>query len=380
MRSEVDPRLTDLVLAIAMALVLAVVVAADPASRGAIGGYAFAVGLGVLLIGRRRLPRLLLIVTVLAIFAYYTLDLPPIGMVLPAVGALFSAAEQRRTLWAIGAAAVLLGVATYFRLDGSEPDSTLNGYTFVTEVALAAAAIALGAAVRLAREARERTAQIAALTASEAALAAEGRMQAERLRMARDLHDTIGHTLSVAALHAGVASEAIDEDETRAAIDQVRAATADALRELRRTVKVLRDDREPDPAPVLGLASLDVVADAARAAGLQVDVDLRIAPDALTRSADAAAFRIVQESVTNVLRHARATSVSLTIRDEDGALTIRVADDGQASGVHGTPGAGTPGAGIRGMKERAELLGGTLEAQPSPSGFVVTARIPNGAA
>lgn len=375
MRSEVDPRLTDLVLAIAMALVLAVVIAADPASRGAAGAYVFAIALGLLLTIRRRFPRVLLVVTVVAIFAYYTLDLPPIGMVLPAVGALFSAAEQRRTLWAIGAAAVLLGVATYFRLDGSEPDSTLNGYTFVTEVALAAAAIALGAAVRLAREARERTAQIAALTASEAALAAEGRMQAERLRMARDLHDSIGHTLSVAALHAGVAGEATDQAESRAALAQVRAATAEALRELRRTVKMLRADQQPDPAPVLGLASIDVIADAARAAGLRVDVEQQVTPDSLTRSADAAAFRIVQESVTNVLRHARATTVSLTIRIEDESLLIRISDDGQASETRSAP-----GAGIRGMKERAELLGGTLDAHATPSGFVVAARIPIGAA
>lgn len=374
MRSEVDPRLTDLVLAIAMALVLAVVIAADAPSPGAIGGYAFAVGLSLLLLVRRRLPRLLLIVTVLAVFAYYTLDLPPIGMVLPAVGALFSAAELRRTFWAVGAATVLLAVATYFRLDGSEPDSTLNGYTFVTEVALAAAAIALGTAVRLAREARERTAQIAALTASEAALAAEGRVQAERLSMARDLHDTIGHTLSVAALHAGVAGEATDDEEARAAIEQVRAATADALRELRRTVKVLRDDRQPDPAPVLGLASIDVIVDAARTAGLRVDVDQRVTPESLSRSTDAAAFRIVQESITNVLRHAHAKTVTLTIHEEHGSLAIRVADDGRTQDQRIAA-----GTGIRGMKERAERLGGMLEARTSPNGFVVTARIPMGA-
>ena len=373
MRSEVNPRLADIGLAIAMALVLAVVVASDPVGRGAIGSYAFALGFGLLLLFRRRLPRTVLIVTLLAIFAYYTLDLPPVGMVLPATGALFSAAEQRRTVWAVGAAAVLLAVATYFRLDGSEPGAALNGYTFVTELALAAAAIALGAAVRLAREARERSARIAALTASEEALAAAGRMQAERVQMARDLHDAIGHTLSVAALHASVAAEATDAVSSRAALDQVRAATTDALRELRRTVKVLRADRQPETAPPLGLASIDTVIDTARAAGLRVETELSVASDALSRSVDAAAFRIVQESVTNVLRHADAATVRITARAVDGVLSVRVTDDGRAGSRRA---ATVPGAGIRGMKERAALLGGTLDAHPAPGGFVVAAEIP----
>ncbi|HCS59798.1 MAG TPA: sensor histidine kinase, partial [Microbacterium sp.] len=151
MRSEVNPRLADAGLAIAVTLVLAVVIAADPTGRTLFGGYAFALGFGLILLVRRRLPRTTLVVTLLAIFAYYTLDLPPVGMVLPATGALFSAAEQRRTFWSVGSAAVLLGVATYFRLDGSESDAALHGYTFVTELALAAAAIALGVAVRLTR-------------------------------------------------------------------------------------------------------------------------------------------------------------------------------------------------------------------------------------
>src|SRR5690606_15188636 len=114
---------------------------------------------------------------------------------------------MRRTVWAIGAAVVLVAVSSFYRL--GEPDAALNGYTFMTEVALGAAAIALGAAVRLAREARERTARIAELTAAEQAHAAEARLQAERMRIARDLHDTIGHTLSVASLHASVAAESI---------------------------------------------------------------------------------------------------------------------------------------------------------------------------
>lgn len=427
MRTDVAPRLADLGLAIAMTLVLAVVIAADPAGRTSFGGYVFALGFGLSLLLRRRLPRTLLIVTVLAIFAYYTLDLPPIGMVLPAVGALFSAAELRRAPWAIGAAAVLLTVATVFRLIDAESADPLQGYTFVTELALAAAAIALGAAVRLAREARERTAQIAALTAAEETHAADARMQAERVQIARDLHDTIGHTLSVASLHAGVAAEATDAAASRAALDQVRAASSEALRELRRTVKVLRADEFPDPGPVLGVASLDPLFEAARAAGLRVEVELSVPSDALSRSVDAAAYRIVQESLTNVIRHARARTVRVTARAIDGMLSLQITDDGggaprevsqhAASAPLKRPQAPPPGndttdaspqvsqhaaspppkrpqatpprragtssgtttragAGVRGMRERAELLGGSLNARPAPGGFVVTAEIP----
>ena len=391
MRTDVAPRLADLGLAIAMTLVLAVVIAADPAGRTSVGGYAFAIGFGLSLLVRRRWPRTLLAVTVLAIFAYYTLNLPPVGMVLPATGALFSAAELRRTPWAVGAAAVLLSVATVFRLIDTDAAAPMQGYTFVTEIALAAAAIALGAAVRLAREARERSARIAELTAAEEAHAADARMQAERMQIARDLHDTIGHTLSVASLHAGVAAEAADAAASRAALDQVRAASSEALRELRRTVKVLRADQLAEPAPVLGIASLDPVFEAARTAGMRVEVELSVPSDALSRSVDAAAFRIVQESLTNVLRHARATTVRVTARLADGVLSLQIADDGASASATGsvasqshrspsraleTAAPHRTGAGISGMRERAQLLGGTLSARPAPGGFIVTAQIP----
>lgn len=372
MRPEVDNRLADVGLAVAMTLVLAVTMAADARGPRLLPGFVFALGFGLVLLLRRRLPRTVLVVTVLAIFAYYTLGLPPIGMVLPATGALFSAAEQRRTGWSIGTAVVLLVVATAFRVFLTDPGDALQGYTFVTELALAAAAIALGAAVRLARDARERTAQVAELTAAEEAHAAEARMQTERMQIARDLHDTIGHTLSVASLHAGVAAEATDAAASRAALDQVRAASSEALRELRRTVKVLRADRLAEPAPVLGIASLEPVFEAARAAGLGVEVELSVPSDALSRSVDAAAFRIVQESLTNVLRHAHAQKVRVTARAVDGMLSLQITDDGGAA----APAESGAGAGIRGMRERAELLGGSLEAHPAPGGFVVEARIP----
>jgi signal transduction histidine kinase len=114
--------------------------------------------------------------------------------------------------------------------------------------------------------------------------------------------------------------------------------------------------------------------DAARAAGLRVEAEIAVPPAALPRPVDAAAYRIVQESVTNVLRHAHAATVRIRARIEGDELALRIHDDGA-----GTPSAepGRPaGAGLRGMRERAELLGGTLAAGPGPDGFTVTARLP----
>lgn len=359
----VDPRVTDVVLALAMALVVAVVIAADPdaARHAGPGAYLFAVGFGALVLVRRRAPRTVLVVTVLAVFVYYTFQFAPIGMALPAVAAIYSAAEMRRTGWAIGAGVTLVAVATYYRTVGNTPEEALAPYDLVTNVALVAAAVALGVAVRLSREARGHEAR-----------AAEQRLQAERLRIARDLHDVVGHNLSVIALHSGVAAEAVgrDDDAARGALGHVREATSRTLHELRSTVRLLRGSA-PDSAPT-GVAGVDALAASARAAGLVVDVEVDVPPGLLDGAIDAAAYRIVQESLTNVLRHAAATRVTVTLRVTDGHLVLRVADDGR-----GADRGLVPGSGISGMRERVALLGGTLALDDAPDGgFVVTAELP----
>ena len=371
--ARLDEHLADVALAVAVTLVIALVIATDPAGVSPLVGIGCAAVFGALLLARRRLPVIVLMVTILLIFAYYAAGFPPIGMVLPAVGALYSVAEMGRTGWGLGCAVVLIAVSSFFRLADAEPQAALSGYSFVTELALAAASLALGAAVRLAREARARSARIAELTAAEEALAAASRMNAERMRIARDLHDTIGHSLSVASLHAGVAAEAADEHSARSALEEVRAATSESLRELRRTVKVLRAGSSAGPAPALGLASLDRVLETARAAGVEVDTELSVPAESLPRPVDAAAYRIVQESMTNVLRHAGATRVHVRAELTDGSLSLRISDDGPGR----PPGTGRPlGTGISGMRERAELLGGTLAAGRGPDGFTVQAQLP----
>lgn len=373
-RERLEPWLTDASVAVAVTLVISLVIVADTGSSP-LPGVAWAIGFGALLLLRRSLPLIVLAVTVFGIFAYYALNLPPIGMVLPAVGALYSTAEVRRTSWAVLGAAVLIAVSTFYRFDDLDPRAQLTGYGFVTELALAAAAIALGSVVRLVRETRMQSARIAALTTAEESRAAEARMHSERVRIARDLHDTIGHTLSVASLHTSVAAEAVDPDDRAAALERVRGATSEALRELRRTVKVLREESvgetDAGPASALGLASISSVVEAARAAGLEVTVETDVDPGRLPRAVDAAAFRIVQESVTNVLRHSGASAARVSAQVRGDELVVRIADDG-----HGGFADTAAGAGIRGMRERAGLLGGRLGAGPSDEGFTVTAHLP----
>jgi signal transduction histidine kinase len=375
MRERVEPRLTDASLAVAVTLVISLVIAADGPDSTPLPGFACAAGFGALLLLRRKLPLSVLAVTVLGIFAYYALDLPPIGMVLPAVGALYSTAEVRRTSSAVLGAAVLIAVSSFFRFDDLDQRAQITGYGFVTELALAAAAIALGSVVRLVRQVRTQSAHIAALTAAEQSRIAEARMQSERVQIARDLHDTIGHTLSVASLHTSVAAEAEDPDDRTAALERVRGATSVALRELRRTVRVLREEptgeATPGPASALGLASVSAVVDAARVAGVDVDIAVDLDPSALPRPVDAAAFRIVQESMTNVLRHSGATAARISAQMHGDEIIVRIVDDG-----HGGSTEPEPGAGIRGMRERAELLGGRLGAGPTSEGFTVEAHLP----
>ncbi|MFC0675147.1 sensor histidine kinase [Brachybacterium hainanense] len=366
--APVTERLADAGLGLALALVLAVVVAAGSPHRSTgavIAALLACTGLGALLLARRHAPVAVLLVTVAGIFAYYIADLPPLGMVLPATGALFSAAEQGRTRWAMGAALGLLAVASYFRLAVPDPADVVSGYGYVSELALAAAAIALGAVVRLAREARSRE--------------AADRVRAERLQIARDLHDSIGHALAVSSLHAGVASDALSGSAappaTREALEQVRASTSLALAELRSTVRVLRGTAETGPEP----PSLQRVVDDARAAGLQIAVRpsglLAEGAGALPGGLDVTVRRLVQESLTNVLRHARASRVLIELAPDAEGLVLRICDDGA-----GRPSAradeGRAGAGIVGMRERVALLGGVLEARPGPDGFVVEARLP----
>jgi signal transduction histidine kinase len=378
-RDHVPAWVLDLLLGVAVTLVIMLVISANLGGRTSpdVLAYGCAAGFGALMLLRRRFPVAVLVATMFLLFAYYTLGYPSMGLAVPVAAALYGAAERGKVSAAIVISAILLIVSTYFRLRDGESVAYLLGYELVSSAMLMAAAIALGHGTRSRRALRAEQEQTARLIAQEHALRAEQRVQAERVRMARDLHDVIGHSMSVISLHADVAREAIgsDDDAARVALRHIRSASSATMRELRATVRLLRNpDGEPPPGAIASLRNLQTLIDNAGSSGLRVDLAITGDLDRVSAAVDTAAYRIVQEALTNILRHASATHAAIAIGIDRHALRIEITDDGAAR-----PGAIVPGNGIVGMTERARLLGGTLRAQPRQGrGFEVIAALPIG--
>lgn len=376
---QVPAWVLDLLLGIAVTLVIAISITADLGGKhdpDAIA-YLFACVFGLLMLVRRRFPVAVLVATMILLSLYYILEYPVIGLAVPLAAALYSAAEFGHLAAAILISLILLIISTYFRIQDGEAIAYLLGYELISTVMLMAAAIALGDSTRARRALRLEQEQTARLIEQEHAYRAEQRVQAERVRMARDLHDTIGHSISVISLHADVAREAIgsDDEAARQALARIRSATSETMRELRNTVKILRSHpgEEPERSPT-SLANLSTLIDNASASGLTVDLQVNGTITALPATVDQAAYRIIQESLTNIIRHAHASHVTISLVVTEGDVRIRIRDNGR-----GIPDAVTPGSGIAGMNERARLLGGTFSAQPHPAGgFEVNATLPLG--
>ncbi|MFE0173907.1 sensor histidine kinase [Streptomyces sp. NPDC059002] len=218
------------------------------------------------------------------------------------------------------------------------------------------------------RERREHAAELSARAATEA-------VTAERLRIARELHDMIAHSIGVIAIQAGVGSRVIDTQpaEARNALSTIEATSRETLAGLRRTLVALRGSSEPDapldPAP--GLAGLDRLVASALDAGVRADVRLRGERRPLPADIDLAAFRILQEALTNVVRHAGTGECRVTLAYGTDEVRVEVEDDGGGGLCAGT------GYGIVGMRERVGLLHGSFTAGPRPEGgFRVAARLP----
>jgi signal transduction histidine kinase len=366
----------DVVLAAVTIVLVGVAVSAD-LGEGARPGpvaYGFAVGLGGLMLVRRRFPVGVLVTTAIGLIVYYRLGQPPIGLAVPVAAALFSAAEQGRTRWACAVAAALVVVSTSVRSAQGDDLGLVLGYELPSAAALMAASIACGTAVRARREwhAERRRREVTARWERERE--ATERVERERLRIARDLHDLLAHTTSVIALHADVAREALREDPDAAdrSLATVRVACSSITRELRATLGALRDPADSGgiqaDAPRERLAAL---VEETRAAGVNVAFIGGGGLDVLPAVTATTAFHVVQEALTNVLRHSGASHVDVTVETGLERVTVRVSDDGGGAAV---PRAG--GLGIIGMRERVELTGGRLSAAPGPRGFVVEAILP----
>jgi signal transduction histidine kinase len=241
-------------------------------------------------------------------------------------------------------------------------------------IVIIAIAVSLGTAMQL----RHAQARNALARADRLEAERERVLEEERARIARELHDVIAHSVSVMIVQAGAARLTLNGEAGQAteALLSVERAGRQALDEMRRLLGMLRQGHgEPQLTPQPGLGDVERLVEQVRAAGLDVRVEVEGAPVPLAPGVDLSAYRIVQEALTNTLKHAHARSARLRLRYEGDAVAIEVLDDGRG----GTPG-GT-GHGIVGMRERVELYRGTFEADaPSGGGFRVHARLPVGQA
>jgi signal transduction histidine kinase len=339
----------------------------QPDHRALDTGAIALLGAGVAaLVFRRRHPGLVLIFAVGISLLYVLLGYPKGPNFLPMTIAFFSAATQgrRRLAWAVLAAEFVLFPWLPAVL-GNEPAPTPTNIFGLAGWLLVLATVAEMAHIRQQRRLRAREE------------AARRRAGEERLRIARELHDVLGHTISLISVQAGVALHLMDKqpEHARVALAVIKDASKDALRELRSVLDVLRQvHEEPPRSPAPGLASLSDLVSRAAEAGMQVQTEVSGDLKGLPASVDLAAFRIVQEALTNVMRHAGQTTSRVHVTCNGRELTLRIENEGGQGGSRDRVG---PGQGILGMQERATALGGVVEAGPRPDGgFRVVARLP----
>jgi signal transduction histidine kinase len=233
-------------------------------------------------------------------------------------------------------------------------------------------------AVAIAAEATRIRAERVAATRAGRQLDQRRQQSEERLRVARDLHDVIGHNISLINVQASMGLDLMDSqpEQARAALSAIKSASKEALEELRTMLTALRRDDDVAPrSPAPGLDRLPELIELTRAAGLTVEVE-EVAGTAppLPAAVQLAAYRIIQESLTNVARHAGRARVTVRVAYDDANMHVEIDDDGKA--FEGAPAIGT-GSGISGMRERATALGGDLSAGFRPGGgFQVSARLP----
>jgi signal transduction histidine kinase len=251
-------------------------------------------------------------------------------------------------------------------------DSTAELTSVVLRVALVFASVALGDMVRSRLALREAARERERLAEREREEQRRRRALDERRGIAQELHDTLAHSLVAINVRAGVAVDLADAQDPQVALHDIKQVSAAALHDLRATLDLLRDRDEGAPtAPAPDLKALPDLVGQVNAAGLRTELELDINGHAIPSAIGAAAFRIVQEALTNVLRHADASIAQVRVRAID-ALEIEVSDDGEADSAEASA-----GLGLAGMNERSTALGGRLDAGPRrDGGWRVHAELP----
>jgi signal transduction histidine kinase len=343
-------------------------------------GYALLLASSLVLIARRAAPRVTLAVTVLGASAYLVTGYGFGPVLIPLAIAVYTVAAHlpaRRAAVAAGIAAPFLLAHIVLGPYHSDPTGVLPGLAWIV------VPFALGTAVRLGREASGRERQDRARQVA----------YEERLRVAQEVHDVVGHGLTAITMQADVALHVLAKrpEQAVAALTAISQTSRAALAELRATLNLMRNEAGPDggtadgvdrgPAP--GLAQIGALADRVTRAGVPVTLLDELPTGPMPAAVELAAYRIVQESLTNVLRHAGPATVTVSVRRVNGRLDIEVIDTGRGTPRDGRSVPRDPhresaaGQGIAGMRERAVALGGSLRAGPAPGGgYTVYAVLP----
>jgi signal transduction histidine kinase len=374
------PNRFDLALTV-VAVVLAIVAqlggASDEAFRDPDALSLFlALAITVPLYWRRRFPLPALLVSTVAICVLNVLDYSPDLVTVAVMFLTYAAAAYeplRRAV--IGLVAVNVGILLIWILGAPDFDIT----QMTSTAALFTATWFAGSAVR------SRAGAVAARVAEAEERAEAHRQQAarsvaeERLRIAQELHDVVAHSMSVIAVQAGMGVHVIDQQpaEAKQALEAISRTSRSTLHEMRRLLGVLRgEEGERVHVPAPGLGDLPALVEQVRSAGLPVDLVVDGDTTDIPLGVDLSAYRVVQEGLTNVIKHAGPASAVVTVRYAPGEVVVGVSDDGRGVAAAASD---NGGHGLAGMRERVAVWGGTLEAGPVPGGgYRVVAHLPYG--
>jgi signal transduction histidine kinase len=315
------------------------------------------------LLWRRRFPAAVAVATLVVSYIWYSADYTSRLVDIPTIAAFYSLGTtgDRRRQVGIG------GLTIVFQLLAAlaEPDAA---GILVRGTGWTVAAILCGELVNSRRLLIAQYAERASRAEAERDAEAERRVAEERMRIARDVHDVLAHTVSVMTVQAGVAADALDRDSgrVRSALATIRSAGKEAMAEVRATVAVLRGSAPAETTPTPGLDRVTELVDGARAQGLDVDLVVDLDGAEVETLVGLTAYRLVQEGLTNVVRHAGASraGVAIAVRRDPSQLVVEITDDGRADdGAHATA-----GFGLRGMGERVDAVGGDLSYGPALGG------------
>lgn len=366
--------LVDLAFGLALATATMVELALTDGRDGPVAVQVVALLLMTLPVAFRRTAPLLAVALVsvgVVTFEQWGGEAPVVGGFLGVIVTTYSLGRyaSARAL-SIGAVAILLTFVPSL-LDPAERSFG----DFVGNLVIVGVLVGLGRAVRVWRDRAESAEERALRAEREREEGVRAAIEEERLRIARELHDIVAHNVSVMVLQAGAARQVVEDDPARAetSLAAIEKTGRETLNEMRRLLGILRrHGDELSVGPPVGLAQIDVLAEQLRDAGVDVEVKVEGQPHELAPSLDVSAYRVVQEGVTNVLKHAGAGSAVVRVRYLEDRLELEVLDDGAATSANGAG-----GYGLVGMRERLAVFGGTLAAQPRPEGgFALRASIP----